>query len=108
MAEKPSSSPLRRSARVNLRMAVKISGTNADNKAFTEETQVLTVSKYGAKIKSAQPLKLGTQLKVQPKGRRDSALFRVVWMGRASSPREGEIGIEYIKVSNLLGVAFPE
>ena len=108
MAEKPGSSPLRRSARVNIRLPVKISGTLPGNKPFTEETFVLTVSKYGAKIKSQQPLQVGMQLKVQPKGRRDSALFRVVWLGRAGSPREGETGIEYITVSNLLGVAFPE
>jgi hypothetical protein len=108
MAEKPGSSPLRRSARVNIRLPVKISGTNTDNKAFTEETQVLTVSKYGAKIKSAQALNLGVQLKVQPKGRKDPGIFRVVWIGKPGSPREGEVGIEYIQVSNLLGVAFPE
>jgi hypothetical protein len=108
MAEKSASSPLRRSARVNIRMPVKISGTLPDGKPFAEESFVMTVSKFGAKIKSAQPLKVGTQLKVQPRGRRDSALFRVVWIGREGSPREGEIGIEYIKVSNLLGVAFPD
>ncbi len=108
MAEKPSTSPMRRSARVNLRMPVMISGTWPDNKTFTEETQVLTVSKYGAKIKSQQPLKVGMQVKVQPKGRRESAIFRVVWTGRVGSPREGEIGIEYIRVSNLLGVAVPD
>jgi len=108
MADKPSSSPLRRSARVNIRLPVKISGTLPDHKPFTEETVVLTVSKYGAKIKSQQPLQLGMQLKVQPKGQKDSALFRVVWVGRAGSPREGEIGIEYVTVSKLLGVAFPE
>ncbi len=108
MAEKPSTSPLRRSTRVNLRMPVKISGTLPDNKTFTEETHVLTVSRYGAKIRSQQPLTVGMQLKVQPKGRRESAIFRVVWIGRVGSPREGEIGIEYIRVSNLLGIAFPE
>jgi hypothetical protein len=108
MAEKSASSPLRRSARVNIRMPVKISGTLPDGKPFNEESYVMTVSKFGAKIKSAQPLKVGTELKVQPRGRRNSALFRVVWVGRAGSPREGEIGIEYVRVSNLLGVAFPE
>jgi hypothetical protein len=108
MAEKSSTSPLRRSKRVNLRMPVKISGTWPDNQTFTEETQVLTVSKYGAKIRSQQPLKVGMQVKVQPVGRRESAIFRVVWIGRVGSPREGEIGIEYIRVSNLLGVAFPD
>ena len=108
MAGKPDSSPFRRSARVNLRMPVIISGKFPDDKPFSEETFVVTLSKFGAKIKSDLPLKEGQQLKLRPKGRKDSALFRVAWIGREGTAREGEIGIEYIKVSNLLGVAFPE
>jgi len=108
MAEKSDSSPLRRSARVNIRVPVRLSGTLPDNTTFSEDTEVVTVSKYGAKIKSKQPVKVGTQVKVQPKGRRISGLFRVVWIGRPGTPREGELGIEYVQVSNLLGVAFPE
>ena len=108
MAGKAESSPFRRSARVNLRMPVVISGKLPDERPFWEETFAVTVSKFGAKIKSSLPLKVGTQMKLQPKGRRESALFRVAWIGREGTAREGEIGIEYIKVSNLLGVAFPE
>lgn len=108
MAEKSGSSPFRRSARVNLRIPVNISGRFPDNKEFSEETFAVTLSKFGAKIRSALPLKQGMQLKLRPKGRRDFALFRVAWVGQPGSVREGEIGIEYIKVSNLLGVAFPE
>ena len=107
MPDKPAGSPIRRSARVNIRIPVRISGTLPDGKSFTEDTIVLTVSKFGAKIKTTQPLTVGSQVKLQPRGRRDSGLFRVVWAGRAGSPREGEVGIEYVKVSNLLGVAFP-
>ena len=108
MAGKTVSSPFRRSARVNLRIPVNISGRFSDNKEFSEETFAVTLSKFGAKIRSALPLKKGMQLKLRPKGRKDSALFRVAWIGRPGTAREGEIGIEYIKVSNLLGIAFPE
>lgn len=108
MAGKAESSPLRRSARVNLRMPVKISGKLPDGKPFAEETYAVTLSKFGAKIKSALPLRKGMQLTVRPKGRKGSALFRVAWVGQAGTAREGEFGIEYVQVSNLLGVAFPE
>lgn len=108
MGGKPEDSPVRRSARVNLRLPVIISGKFPDNKPFQEETFAVTVSKFGAKIKTALPLKEGMQLKLQPKGRKVSAIFRVAWMGRAGTPRDGEVGIEYLKVSNLLGVAFPD
>ena len=108
MPEQDSGASLRRSARVNVRILVKLSGTLPDNQAFTEETYVITVSKYGAKLKTQKPLKVGMQVKVQPVGRRQAGLFKVVWIGRSGSPREGEIGIEYVNVSNLLGIAFPD
>lgn len=108
MPEQDSGALLRRSARVNVHITVKLSGTFPGGKAFTEETSVVTVSKYGAKLKTQQPLTLGMQVKVQPRGRRQAGLFKVVWIGRPGSPREGEIGIEYVNVSNLLGIAFPD
>jgi hypothetical protein len=108
MPDKTSTSPLRRSARINIRMPVRIFGKRADNQEFSEETFVLTVSKFGARLKTTQPLKIGMELSMQPKGRRPAAKFRVVWVGRPDSPRAGEVGIEYITVSNLLGVVFPD
>jgi len=108
MAGKSDSVSIRRSARVNIRIPVIISGVSPDNKPFQEETSAITLSKFGAKIKTTLPMKEGQQLKLRPKGRKASALFRVAWIGRPGTPREGEVGIEYLKVSNLLGVAFPE
>jgi hypothetical protein len=108
MVKKIDPAYLRRSSRVNVRIPVKISGTLPDNQTFAEETFVATVSKYGAKLQTRQPLKVGMRLKLQPQNRRDSGLFKVVWTGREGSPRHGEIGIEYVEVSNLLGITFPE
>jgi hypothetical protein len=102
------SASLRRSSRIYIRIPVTLSGTLPNGKAFTEETNVLSVSKYGAKLATQMPLKVGMEVKVQPKRGRDSGLFRVAWTGRPGSPREGEAGIEYVRVSNLLGVSFPE
>ena len=108
MAKKVGPAYLRRSSRVNVRIPVKISGALPGNQSFAEDTVVLTVSKYGAKIQTRQPLKVGMQLRLQPTNRRNSAIFKVVWAGRESSPRQGEAGIEYVEVSNLLGITFPE
>lgn len=82
MPEQESEAPLRRSARVNVRIPVKLSGILADNKTFAEDTYVITVSKYGARLLTQQPLKVGMQVKVQPRGRRQAGLFQVVWTGR--------------------------
>ncbi len=75
---------------------------------FREETLILSISKYGAKIQTRLPLAMGMKVRVQPKQRSDCGFFNVVWVGRPGTPREGEVGIECVRVSNLLGVTFPE
>lgn len=99
---------LRRSVRVQVQVPVVISGTLPDGSPFLQQGYIVTISKYGAKLKTQLPLKVGTQVKVQPQKGRETGLFRVVWIGREGTPRAGEVGIEYIQVSNLLGVTFPE
>lgn len=99
---------LRRSVRVQVCVPVIVSGTFPEGGPFRQEAQIVTVSKYGAKLRTSLPLSVGTELKIQPRGRREGGRFKVVWVGREDSPRAGEIGVEYIEVSNLLGVTFPE
>jgi hypothetical protein len=108
MVKAASPPPLRRSSRVNVRIPVTLSGTLPGGKAFGEETFIVSISKFGAKVKTAQPLEVGMRVKVQPHRPAEAGLFKVVWMGRPGTPREGEAGIEYVEVSNFLGVAFPD
>ena len=108
MAKAVSPSSLRRSSRVSVQIPVRLSGTLPGGKPFTEDTFIVTISKFGAKLKTRQPLEVGMRVKVQPHQRHEAGLFRVVWTGRPGTPREGEAGIEYVEVSNLLGVAFPD
>jgi hypothetical protein len=102
-----SQAALRRSTRVQVRIPVTISGALPEGQPFSEETFILTVSKFGARLKVRTCLQTGMQVTVSPKLRKESAQFRVVWTGRAGTLREGEAGIEYVKVSNLLGISFP-
>lgn len=75
---------------------------------FTEETYVLSVSKFGAKLRTDSPLEPGMEIRLRSKARPEEALFQVVWAGRKGTLRAGEVGIQYVKVSNFLGVAFPD
>jgi PilZ domain len=100
--------PLRRSVRVQVRVPVTISGKFPDGSPFHQKGHIITISKYGAKLKTELPLKAGAEVKVKPEKGSQPGLFRVVWVGREGSPRAGEIGIEYLRVSNLLGITFPE
>jgi hypothetical protein len=79
-----------------------------DGKPFSEETYVVTVSKFGGKVKTALPLKAGARVKIQPRNSKEADMVRVAWVGHEGSTRAGEIGIEYLKLSKILGVAFPE
>ena len=107
MPNRKDSAPLRRSSRVHIQIPVTLSGTLPDGRPFNEEAYLLDISKFGAKLRTQLPLRLGMQIKVLSKKSSDSALFRVVWTGDAGTPRAGEIGIEYVAVSNFLGITFP-
>lgn len=99
---------LRRSVRVQVQVPVLLSGTLPDGKSFQEEAHIVTISKYGAKLKTRLPVEVGTALKIRPRKGRQAGQFKVVWVGREDTPRAGEIGVEYMQVSNLLGLTFPE
>ena len=99
--------PFRRSTRIQLRIPVLISGTLADGKRFLKEVHVLSVSKFGARIKADVKLSVGAEVRVETK-QKAGATFRVVWVGLEGTPRAGEIGLEYVKMSNLLGISFPQ
>jgi len=99
---------MRRSTRVQVRIPVAVSGTLPDGEPFMEQTYLLAVSKFGARLKSRYPLSPGMEVRVKPRAGTTEALFRVVWAERGGTAGEGEAGIQYVKASNLFGVVFPE
>jgi hypothetical protein len=109
MAKTISSLPFRRSARVNIGCPVRISGTLPNHVPFVEEARIVTVSKYGAKLKTDLPLHVGMQLKVEPLRGDRSGIFKVVWVGREGTSRAGEVGVDYGKeIGSILGINFPD
>ncbi len=103
-----SAASMRRSVRVQVRVPVTVSGTRSDGAAFRQPGFITSISKFGAKLRSDLSLEVGSQVKIHPPKGSKPGVFRVVWVGRKGTPRAGEIGIEYLQVSNLLGVTFPE
>ena len=99
---------MRRSTRVQVRIPVDVTGTLPGGKSFTEQTHVLTVSKFGARLKSTYPLSPGMEIRVKPRAGIADALFQVVWVEGGGTLDSGEVGIQYVKVSNLFGIAFPD
>ncbi len=109
MPKSTSALPLRRSARVNIACPVKISGTMPNHAPFEETAQIVTISKFGARLKIPIQLHIGMKVSVEPMRGRKAATFRVVWVGRAGTPRAGEVGVEYATPgTNILGINFPD
>src|SRR5271170_6887434 len=83
----------RRSRRVDALLTVRIWGVDAKSLPFTQHAQVRNISDRGAVLQGMiRPVKAGEILHVQHD--EDQAQFRVVWVGKPSTPRQGEIGIE--------------
>jgi hypothetical protein len=81
----------------------------ANRVPFAENAQIVTLSKFGAKLKTRIPLQVGMQVKVEPLRGQKSGIFKVVWVGREGTPRAGEVGVEYAReIAEILGINFPD
>jgi hypothetical protein len=88
----------RRSMRVLLSVPILVSGTTADNKAFTEEARTLVVNAHGALIALAAKVLPNQEITVANKATKQSLQCRVVHVGNAQAGRL-QLGIEFIKAS---------
>lgn len=83
----------RRNRRVAVFMTVRIWGVDGKSVAFAQHAQVRDISDRGAVLRGmTRPVKAGSIIHVQHN--RDQAQFRVVWVGKPGTQRQGEIGIE--------------
>lgn len=83
----------RRQSRVFVELPVQIWGMDAHSRPFTQPASLRTISGRGATLQgvSAQ-LKPGDLVDVQYEGAK--AQFRIVWLGRAGTEMQGEVGVE--------------
>ncbi len=109
MAKTSGALPMRRSTRVNIGCPVRISGLMPNHAPFEEIAQIVSVSKYGARLKTPVQLYIGMKVTIEPLRSEKSGVFRVVWVGRTGTPRAGEVGLEYATTAtNVLGINFPD
>ena len=85
----------RRNPRVTALLPVRVWGLDAHDQAFIQLAHVKNISSSGAVIQGmSRQIKPGVVLEVQHGD--DKAQFRVVWVGKTGTKREGEIGIEIL------------
>ena len=91
-----------------MHLRVVVSGLNAQNQNFDERAETLEVSKYGAKIKILQELKIGATLSLERPDAERLSKFKVVFQN-PPDPATGrrETGIEFIGADSFWGIQFP-
>jgi hypothetical protein len=83
----------RRNRRVAAFLTVRIWGVDAKSMPFTQHAEVRNISDRGAVLHGmTRPVKAGVILHVQHE--EGQAQFRVVWVGKQGTPRQGRIGIQ--------------
>jgi hypothetical protein len=98
--------PLRKSARVAVELPVRVRGARPDGDAFEEDASLITLSKHGACLVSAQGVSVGMKLRlVTARGR--EFLGNVVWIGSDASRSAGQVGVQCRGLAQSLGFQFP-
>jgi hypothetical protein len=83
----------RRNRRVTAFLTVCVWGVDAKSMPFTQHAQVRNISDRGAILQGiVRPIRAGEVLHIQHD--EDQAQFRVVWVGKPGTRRQGEIGVE--------------
>ena len=97
----------RRSSRLRFRCRVKISGIDPKGNTFREETETISISKFGASLRTAHEFAMGQILTVHTLDHGHTGQFQVVWMGQPGTPEAGQIGIEWVDARRFWGIEFP-
>jgi len=97
----------RRSSRLQFRCRVKISGVDPQGKAFSEETETITISKFGASLRTAHEYAMDQTLSVYTHDHGHTGQFQVVWIGQPGTLEVGQVGIEWFDPRRFWGIEFP-
>lgn len=91
----------RREPRKNVALAVRIFGTDATGRVFSESVSTVNVSFEGAMVTGfKRPLKPGEIIGLTYG--KNKARFRVQWVGQLGTPLEGRIGLLNVLPSNCI------
>ena len=97
----------RRSSRLQFRCRVKVSAIDSEGNIFSEETETISISKFGASLKTAGHFTMGQILSVNTLDRGRTGHFQVVWMGQTGTREAGQVGIEWVDARTFWGIEFP-
>jgi PilZ domain-containing protein len=98
----------RREPRKKVALSVRIFGTDATGRIFSESVSTVDVSLQGAMLNGVnRPIKPGEVIGITYG--KNKARFRVQWVGQPGTAQEGRIGVQNVAPSNCIwGVPLPE
>ena len=97
----------RRTSRIPHKTRIVLSGLDADGFNFAEETETVTIGKQGSSVRTSYKLAMGQEVSVRTKEKNRVGQFQVVWLGKAGTPDEGRVGLEWVEPHRFWGVEFP-
>ncbi len=98
----------RRGERVLIRIPLEINGVGEDGSAVSEPSETVVVSRFGAMVRTATPLKKGSHLTVTNGFSKEVEKFRVAWLGEKQSDGRWDVGIEAASPrEDFWGIRFP-
>lgn len=94
--------------RIKMVLPVKIWGRDPKGKPFFQLAHTLDINRGGARLGGLQSLvNFDDTLEVQY--RHKKARFRVTWVGRPGTPKESQVGIQYVEPEkDIWGLELPE
>ena len=103
-----SSAAGRRSTRLPISLPIVISGKDAQQNEFRENTHTLVVNKHGAKIAAAHQLAVNTEVLIENLPLKKVARANVVWFNPdQGSDKLHEAGVQLVDAENIWGIEFP-
>jgi hypothetical protein len=88
-----------------MRFPIRISGSDLDGNPFSQDAETVDISRSGARIRWVTSVRKGQNISVQHG--REKADFRVIWLGQAGSPYDGEVGLRCAEKRYIWGTTLP-
>ncbi len=96
----------RKEPRTNLRLPVRVFGTDDKSRPFNLIVQTVDITLIGARLRGIKHLEIGTVVQIEHQKSR--ARYRVVWIGGHGTENDSHLGLECLEPAKCIwGDALP-
>lgn len=97
----------RKEPRTNMRLPVRVFGTDDKSRPFNLIVQTVDITPVGARLRGIKHLEVGSVVQVEHQKTR--ARYRVVWIGGHDSEHDSHLGLECLEPAKCIwGDALPK